>query len=179
MAPHLTSVARKPSGAETDGTFPFSVPAIRLLERLDLDAAVTFFVGENGSGKSTLLEGIAAAAGLPTVGAADVAADETLAAQRRLGLALRLAWRHRTARGFFLRAEDFFGFARRLARERGEMLARLRELEEEYRAQDRSAHALGLAQGPLRAVGYEELEHVALTRDFLNHPESYLRRLRQ
>src|SRR5439155_16997811 len=66
MAPHLTSVTRKPSGAEIDETFPFSVPAIRSLGCLDLDAAVTFFVGENGSGKSTLLEGIAAAAGLPT-----------------------------------------------------------------------------------------------------------------
>ena len=273
MAPHLSSVSRKPSRADTDGAFPFSVPAIRLLERLDLDAAVTFFVGENGSGKSTLLEGIAAAAGLPTVGAAEVTSDETLAAQRRLGQALRLAWTRRTARGFFLRAEDFFGFARRLARERAELLGRLRELEEEYRAQDRSAHALGLAQGPmrasladmerrygidldanshgqsflklfqsrfvpgglylldepeaplspqsqlallamlsdmvtqdaqfivathspillafpdsriysfdhapLRAVGYEELDHVALTRDFLNDPESYLRRLQQ
>src|SRR5436309_272429 len=124
MAPHLSSVSRKPSRADTDGAFPFSVPAIRLLERLDL----------------------AAAAGLPTVGAAELTSDETLAAQRRLGQALRLAWTRRTARGFFLRAEDFFGFARRLARERAELLGRLRELEEEYRAQDRSAHALGLAQ---------------------------------
>src|SRR5207247_6960561 len=98
MAPHLSSVSRKPSRADTDGAFPFSVPAIRSLERLDLDAAVTFFVGENGSGKSTLLEGIAAAAGLPTVGAAEGTSDETLAAQRRLGQAPRPARTPRPAR---------------------------------------------------------------------------------
>ena len=30
---------------------------------------------------------------------------------------------------------------------------------------------------PLKRVGYEELEHVTFTRNFLNNPESYLRRL--
>ena len=67
------------------------------------------------SGKSTLLEGIAAAARLPTVGSDDVDADTTLAAQRELADALKLVWRRRTKRGFFLRAEDFFGFTKRLA----------------------------------------------------------------
>src|SRR5438034_10501964 len=124
MAPHLTSVTRKPSGAEIDETFPFSVPAIRSLGCLDLDAAVTFFVGENGSGKSTVLEGIAAAAGLPTVGSVEVGDDRTLAAARALGAAFRLAWRRRTHRGFFLRAEDFFGFTKRLATLRAELAAR-------------------------------------------------------
>jgi len=94
--------------------FPFSVPAIQTLPSLDLSARVTCFVGENGSGKSTLLEGIAAAASLPTVGATEVTRDGTLAAQRLLTAALRLTWAKRTHRGFFLRAEDFFGFQRRL-----------------------------------------------------------------
>src|SRR2546430_16429363 len=99
-----------------DARFPFSVPAIRALDGLSLERPVTFFVGENGSGKSTLLEGIAAAARLPTVGSAEMLQDDTLEAQRRLGKALRLSWARRTARGFFLRAEDFFGFTKRLAR---------------------------------------------------------------
>lgn len=30
---------------------------------------------------------------------------------------------------------------------------------------------------PVREVAYEELDHVALTRHFLNHPERYLGRL--
>lgn len=39
--------------------YPFSLPAIRDLECIDLHPKVTFLVGENGSGKSTLLEAIA------------------------------------------------------------------------------------------------------------------------
>src|SRR5438270_8755941 len=116
---------------------------------LDLSARVTCFVGENGSGKSTLLEGIAAAAALPTVGATEVARDGTLEAQRGLAKALRLTWSKRTHRGFFLRAEDFFGFQRRLAVERQELEQRLLDLDDEYR--DRSSHAKGLAAGPARA----------------------------
>jgi len=116
---------------------------------LDLSARVTCFVGENGSGKSTLLEGIAAAAALPTVGATEVGRDGTLEAQRRLAKALRLTWSKRTHRGFFLRAEDFFGFQRRLAVERQELEQRLLDLDDEYR--DRSSYAKGLAAGPARA----------------------------
>src|SRR5258708_19506101 len=116
---HLAAISRR--GGD-DTAFPFTVAAIRSLEQLPLDATVTFFVGENGSGKSTLLEGIAAAARLPAIGSADLPRDETLAAQRRLGKALRLSWSKKATRGFFLRAEDFFGFTKRLAREPAELL---------------------------------------------------------
>jgi predicted ATPase len=115
--PHLLEVGLKREVATEDaGTFPFSVPIIRTLSRLDLDVPVTLFVGENGSGKSTLLEGIAGAADLPTLGASDLHTDITLAHQRRLAGALRLAWRPRSRQGFFMRAEDFFGHLRRQAR---------------------------------------------------------------
>src|SRR5690606_29007780 len=122
---------------------------IRTLPTLTFDAPVTFLVGENGSGKSTLLEGLAAATGLPAVGATRVEDDETLSAQRRLGAALRLVWNRRTHRGFFLRAEDFFGFAKSLAQTRLELRQRLAEVESEYR--DRSPLAQKLAAGPARA----------------------------
>jgi predicted ATPase len=175
MKPHLTSVSRKPRRSEGAETFPFSVPAIGSLERLDLAAPVTFFVGENGSGKSTLLEGIAAAAGLPTVGAAEVGTDATLAAQRRLGQALKLTWSRRITRGFFLRAEDFFGFAKRVAQERAEMQVRVRELDEEYRAQNRSALALGLAQGPARASLADMERRYGADLDANSHGQSFLK----
>lgn len=155
--------------------FPFTVPAIRTLESLDVGRPVTFFVGENGSGKSTLLEGIAAAARLPAVGSVDVARDETLAAQRRLAKALRLRWAKRGGRGFFLRAEDFFGFTKRLARERAELQQQMQETESEYHAKDRSAQALGLALGPLRGslAGMEQRYGVDL--DANSHGQSFLK----
>jgi predicted ATPase len=106
-----------PPGAGGPAEFPFSVPAIRTMDELELDAPVTLFVGENGSGKSTLLEGIAAAANLPVVGTAGVWDDPTLAAQRRLASALKLTWRNRSSYGFYLRAEDFFGWLKQKARD--------------------------------------------------------------
>jgi len=145
--PFLRSIRRRTGGDV--GRFPFSVPAIRSLESLELPGPVSFFVGENGSGKSTMLEAIAAAARLPTVGSDDVDADRTLAPQRELADALDLVWSRRTRRGFFLRAEDFFGFTKRLAVMRAELLARLDEIEVEYA--DRSAYSKGLAAGPVRA----------------------------
>jgi predicted ATPase len=148
------------------------VPAIRSLEPLDLSAAVTFFVGENGSGKSTVLEAIAAAARLPAVGSDDVLADGTLAAQRELADALQLVWSRRTKRGFFLRAEDFFGFTKRLAMMRADLLARLAEIEVEYA--DRSAYAKGLASGPIQAsLGALETRY-GVDLDANSHGQSFL-----
>src|SRR3954468_5426626 len=147
--PHLRSIRKASPRGEEAERFPFTVPVVRALDELSLDAPVTFFVGENGSGKSTILEGLAAAAALPAVGTIGVSDDQTLDAQRTLGRALKLVWRQRTRRGFFLRAEDFFGFTKSLAKMRAEFLARLAELEVEYA--DRSAHAKALAQLPMRA----------------------------
>jgi predicted ATPase len=163
-------VARRPGGDEA--RFPFSVPVIRTLDSLELTGAVTFFVGENGSGKSTLLEGIAAAARLPVVGSADLDMDATLDAQRVLGDALRLVWSRRTSRGFFLRAEDFFGFAKRLSAMRSEFQARLAEIDVEYA--DRP-WAKGLASGPVRGSLADMERRYGIDLDANSHGQSFLR----
>ena len=170
--PHLISVARKPGADRAADVFPFSVPAVRSLEALDLNASVTFFVGENGSGKSTVLEGIAAAAGLPAIGSDDITRDETLAAQRRLAASFRLTWALRTHKGFFLRAEDFFGFTKRLAQMRAELNQRLAELDDEYR--DRSAYAKSLAQGPMTGSLHEMERRYGVDLDANSHGQSFL-----
>ena len=157
----------------TTDAFPFTVPAVRSLPELSFDTPVTFFVGENGSGKSTLLEGIALAAGLPTVGSGDATADTTLSAQRALGKALKLVWNKRTRRGFFLRAEDFFGFAKQLAQMRADMLHRMGELDDEYK--DRSAYAKGLAQGPMAASLADMERRYGIDLDANSHGQSFLR----
>jgi predicted ATPase len=116
--PNLIRLSFKHGPPVDHAPFPFSVPQIRTLPVLDVDVPVTFFVGENGSGKSTLLEGIAAAAELPAMGSTrDIALDPTLDHARILGAALRLAWTRRSRQGFFLRAEDFFGRLKWLARD--------------------------------------------------------------
>ena len=169
---HLRSLAFKSPLSGDDLAFPFSVPAIRSLESLSFTSAVTFFVGENGSGKSTLLEGIALAAGLPAVGGASLDRDETLGAQRSLAKRLRLTWDHRTRRGFFLRAEDFFGFTKELSRLRAEMQQRIRDIDTEYA--DRTPFARGLAAGPAASSLAEMEQRYGIDLDANSHGQSFL-----
>jgi predicted ATPase len=171
---HLASVElKRPSNVPDGARFPFAVPAVRSLPDLSFHSPVTFFVGENGSGKSTVLEGIAAAAALPAVGSDDFARDRTLDAQRQLGRALRLVWSHRTHRGFFLRAEDFFGFAKRLSKMRAEMQERVAEVGEQYK--DRSAYARGLAAGPALASLADMERRYGVDLDANSHGQSFLK----
>ena len=103
--------------------YPFHVPALRSLESLTFDSPVTFLVGENGSGKSTFVEALAWASERVAAGSESVALDATLDHVRPLGEVMRLVWARRTGRGFFLRAEDFFGFVNRTKAELVELEA--------------------------------------------------------
>ena len=167
---HLRSVSRKSAGGSG---FPFDVPVIRALDELTFDNPVTFFVGENGSGKSTMLEAIALAAKLPTVGSAQAVDDETLKAQRALARTLKLTWNQKARSGFFLRAEDFFGFTKQLAKLRSEMQQRIVELDEEYT--DRSDYAKRLAQGPAAGSLADMERRYGTDLDANSHGQSFLK----
>ena len=139
---HLKRVALRP--LPQSKTYPFSLPLLQALDGLSFDSPVTLFVGENGSGKSTLLEGLACAAEMVVVGSASTRTDQSLAHARELAKYFKLSWTKRTHRGFFLRAEDFFGYAKRLNQMRDEMESDLVEIDAEYR--DRSDYARQLAR---------------------------------
>ena len=169
--PHLRSVApRIDLSAER---FPFNVPVVRNLAPLAISPTVTFLVGENGSGKSTLLEGIAAAAGLPAIGSVDVAADPTLGAQRELGAALQLTWNSRAQRGFFLRAEDFFGFAKQISKLRGDLAAAIAQVDIDLATS--TEYAKGLARGPLVASIADMERRYGVDLDANSHGQSFLK----
>lgn len=142
--PHLQTIALREIPERLRGQYPFNLPLLRGLDGMRFNAPVTFFVGENGSGKSTLLEAIACAAEMVTVGSESVKTDKSLSHARELAKYLRLAWTKRSRRGFFLRAEDFFGYAKRQNELRAEMESDLQEIEREY--QDRSEYAKSLAR---------------------------------
>ena len=122
--------------------FPFSVPVIRAIDTLEFSAPITFFVGENGAGKSTLLEAIVCAARLPAIGSDRVDRDPTLVHARDLAAALRWSWGKPPKRGFFLRAEDFFGYARDMQRTRDELATDLREVQSEFAGRGKMAQTL-------------------------------------
>jgi hypothetical protein len=108
---YLQGVYTVPARIPAEERFPYSLPFVRGLD-LDLDRAVTFFVGENGTGKSTLLEAIADLCGFSLGGGGrdDVLDVQAAEPPSDLSRALRPRFRHRPRDGFFFRAETrFFG----------------------------------------------------------------------
>ena len=141
---HLRSI-QLPAKPSTE--FPFDLGFMQSWQDIEFQAPVTIFVGENGSGKSTLMEAVAVAAQLITVGSVDASKDQTLEHVERLAAALKLVWNKRTRRGFFLRAEDFFGWVKQQNQLRGELRADLAQVDEDYKG--RSDYAKGLARSPI------------------------------
>jgi predicted ATPase len=107
------------------------------------------------------------------VGAACLAQDPTLVAQRSLARCLRLSWGGRTRRGFFLRAEDFFGFQKGLHRARVEHQAEVARIDREL--SDASEHARNLAKGPHRASLVDMQRRYGEDPDAASHGEAFLR----
>jgi len=165
---HLRSLSLDRS-VELPNAFPFDVPVIRELEALSFRSPVTFFVGENGTGKSTLLEAIAAAARSITVGGEDIRTDPTLQSARDLAERLILRWTKRTHRGFFLRAEDFFNFARRTAQAVVELEELSADFDERFEGYGKSL-AKGAALGQRRAL----VERYGEDLNARSHGESFL-----
>lgn len=89
--------------------YPFSIPALRGLEELALDAKVTFLIGDNGAGKSTLIEAIAVLAGFNAEGGSKNFKFTTRSSESELHRYMRPVRGVRRPRdGFFLRAESYF-----------------------------------------------------------------------
>lgn len=166
---HLQSIGLKPSAKKQAG-FPFTLPLVQSFGEIEMRSPVTFFVGENGSGKSTLIESLAAGINLPTVGGEDIARDKSLANARALGKQLKLGWQQKNHRGFFLRAEDFFNFAKRLQTMQAELQEMADEFENEY-----TGYALGLAKGAALGQRRALIERYGENLDANSHGESFLK----
>lgn len=171
MTIHLRDLRRTAPLDSQANTFPFTVPAIRTLTALSFQSPVTFLVGENGSGKSTLLEALAVATRLPAAGTHEIGQDDSLTAAKRLAGCLKLSWSKQTRRGLFLRAEDFFGYARRLTTIREGLEADLKAVDEEY--EGRSEYARDLAKLPYRNELHALREQYQGDLDQRSHGESF------
>jgi len=92
--------------------YPFHLPAVAGMERLDFHPKVTYIVGENGMGKSTLLEAVAVALGFNAEGGTlnfNFSTAETHSELFRYLRPVRGAQRARD--GFFFRAESYYNLA--------------------------------------------------------------------
>jgi predicted ATPase len=161
-----------PTGLAADA-FPFTVPAVGdLLGRaLTFGTPITFLVGENGSGKSTVLEALAAAIGSITAGSVSASGDRSLAHLAPLVDAIRLTWSKRTRRGFFLRSEDFFGYARRMHDLRAEFEAERSAI---WADPDRSDSAKGFASMPYSRELADLQRRYGEGLDAVSHGEAFL-----
>jgi predicted ATPase len=170
---HLRAIHLRDVPDERTATFPFSVPAIASLagQQLAFTSDVTFLVGENGSGKSTFLEALAAAARSITVGTHNAEHDPSLAATHELARAMKLEWSRKTRRGFFMRSEDFFGFARRMQQMRAELEADLRAIQNDPKLSDK---AKGLASQPYAREIHDLRRRYGDGLDSVSHGESFL-----
>ena len=154
--------------------YPWSVPALRRLDALSFSTPVTFLVGENGSGKSSLLEAIAAGLNVVVAGSADIARDPSLAAARRFAEDYRFAFKRHPRTRLFLRAEDVFGYVKRLAIEMDEMRGVRRDLSALPESYGRRL-AIGAVDGQLGALTGRYGENP----DGRSHGETFLGMLSQ
>lgn len=167
--PLLRAISKKETFPDESSGFPFSLPVASALDEIGFAAPVTFFVGENGSGKSTLLEAIAVGMKAVVVGSERPDRDESLAPARELAPYLQFVKTTGPKRGFFFRAEDFFGFVKSVKQQMGEF----DDLEKHY---DETLTGLGrqLAMGVARKSKGALTERYGKDPHAFSHGESFL-----
>jgi predicted ATPase len=147
------------------------------LGKRDFISPVTLLVGENGTGKSTLMEAVARKLSLPAIGWEDASRDVTLQGLDPLCDAIRLVFGVKTRKGFFLRAEDFFNFVKRIAIMQEDMAQELIRVEEE------NAHRSAFAKSQARMAYASSLSELnsryGLEPDGRSHGESFLALFKQ
>jgi predicted ATPase len=122
-APFVHAIRIRPLREEIGEASDYShdLPALRELDRLELDPSVTFLVGENGSGKSTLVEAIAVAMKLNAEGGGHLQQFSFSTRSSHSLLHRRLELERaglRPLNSFFLRAESVFNLATAVERSR-------------------------------------------------------------
>lgn len=110
--PYLRSISLKDEEVRDKEAYPFNIPSIQMMDRLEFHPDVTFLVGENGSGKSTLIEGIALALGFGIEGGTKNVQIKTHDNASPLYQYLRLVNGLKKPNDYyFLRAESYYNVA--------------------------------------------------------------------
>src|ERR1700716_3945032 len=106
---YLRSVSLRREEVASFDVYPYNIPAVRALHTLELDPAVTFFIGENGSGKSTLVEAIAIAGALNEEGGRKNFTCASRNTESELHRHIKLVRGMKRERdGYFMRAESLY-----------------------------------------------------------------------
>ncbi len=93
-------------------SYPFNIPALKNITKVELHPNVTFIIGENGTGKSTLLEALAVQYGFNAEGGSKNFSFSTQRTESPLSECIRIGKGIIAPKdGFFLRAESFYNAA--------------------------------------------------------------------
>ncbi len=87
---------------------------------------------------------------------------------------MKLSWRARTRQGFFLRAEDYFGFVKRTSQMKADLEADMRAVDEDAAYAGRSDFARGLAKMPYAHELHDLNQKYGDGLDARSHGESFL-----
>lgn len=109
---YIISVELLKDDIKDNKNYPFSLPVVQFLEKIEFDKSVTFFVGENGTGKSTLLEAIAVQYGFNPEGGSKNFNFKTKQTHSVLEKSIHISRGCKKPKDeFFFRAESFYNLA--------------------------------------------------------------------
>ncbi len=109
---YLRNIELKRDNVQSFSEYPFCLPSIKNLSRLEFHPKVTLIVGENGTGKSTILEAIATAYGFNPEGGTINFNFSSMNTHSELYKYIKLVKGvKKPQNGFFLRAESFYNLA--------------------------------------------------------------------
>ncbi len=166
----ISSVRLRNYPEDKQEEFPWTLPLIKDFEEMVFEKSVSFFVGENGSGKSTILEAIAAYSEVPLAGSHRLEDDESLAAANQLADFLRIRFEEKTHRGFFVRAEDFIGFARNIKNEIKELEAEIEDVKASFTGGD-----INLTIGAIEGEKNSLIKRYTKDLEAMSHGEGFLK----
>lgn len=166
----ITSVRLRNFPEDDKDKFPWTLPMLQNFESIELTKPVTFLVGENGSGKSTILEGIAAYTEVPLAGSMRLEDDDSLAAANELANYLSIRYKNKTNHGFFTRAEDFIGFARKVKSEIKALETEIKEVTDSWTGGDLKL-AIGAIEGEKQAL----IKRYSADLEAMSHGEGFLK----
>lgn len=169
---HLREVSYQNKKQELSYMYPFNTALMKSFTKIVFDSPITILVGENGTGKSTLLEAIACATESITIGDTDINTDREFECARKLSKYLRLSWTVRTNKGFFLRAEDFINYMRKLHMIMEDMKQEIQESDNRFSG--RTQHVRNLARMPYMRSLYEMENMYNGELEAKSHGESFL-----
>ena len=107
--PYLRSVQIKFPELRDWSIYPYNIPCVNDMEKIEFHPKVTFFVGENGAGKSTVLEALALALGFSEEGGTRNVKLNSASSTSGLYESLRTIKSYKKPKDYyFLRAESFY-----------------------------------------------------------------------